>query len=92
MAANLSQETVTFAKKTNLMKEFDLEGHDFIALNQLMKLLNWVESGGEANLRIDNGEVIVNQMVELQRRKKLRKGDKIEFNDQIIMITTGLAE
>ena len=74
------------------MKEFDLEGHDFIALNQLMKLLNWVESGGEANLRIDNGEVIVNQMVELQRRKKLRKGDKIEFNDQIIMITTGLAE
>lgn len=74
------------------MKEFDLEGHDFIALNQLMKLLNWVESGGEANLRIDNGEVIVNQMVELQRRKKLRKGDKIEFNDQMIMITTGLAE
>jgi ribosome-associated protein len=68
------------------MKEFDLENHDFIALNQLMKLLNWVESGGEANLRIDNGEVIVNQVVEIQRRKKLRKGDKIEFNDQIIVI------
>ncbi len=69
------------------MKEFDLEGHDFIALNQLMKLLNWVESGGEANSRIDNGEVIVNKIVELQRRKKLRRGDKIEFNDQLILIS-----
>lgn len=68
------------------MKEFDLEGHDFIALNQLMKLLNWVESGGEANLRIDNSEVFVNQVVELQRRKKLRRDDKIEFNNQIVVI------
>jgi ribosome-associated protein len=68
------------------MKEFDLEGHEFIALNQLMKLLSWVESGGEANLRIDNGEVVVNQSVELQRRKKLRRDDKIEFNDQVIVI------
>lgn len=68
------------------MKEFDLEGHEFIALNQLMKLLSWVESGGEANLRIDNGEVVVNQSVELQRRKKLRRDDKIEFNDQVVVI------
>lgn len=77
-------KTVTFVKKT--MKEFDLEGHEFIALNQLMKLLSWVESGGEANLCIDNGEVIVNQNVELQRRKKLRHDDKIEFNNQIVVI------
>lgn len=68
------------------MKEFDLEGHEFIALNQLMKLLSWVESGGEANLRIDNGEVVVNQTVELQRRKKLRPNDKVTFNNQTVVI------
>lgn len=68
------------------MKEFDLEGHDFIALNQLLKMLGLVETGGEANLRIDDGEVLVNNTVELQRRKKLRSGDKVVFHDQEIII------
>ena len=62
------------------MKEFDLEGHDFIALNQLLKMLGLVETGGEANLRIDDGEVLVNNTIELQRRKKLRSGDKVVFS------------
>jgi len=68
------------------MKEFDLEGHDFIALNQLLKMLGLVETGGEANLRIDDGEVLVNDAIELQRRKKLRSGDKVFFHDQEIII------
>jgi ribosome-associated protein len=68
------------------MKEFDLEGHEFIALNQLLKMMGLVETGGEANIRVDDGEVLVNDAVELQRRKKLRSGDKVIFHDQTIII------
>ena len=68
------------------MKEFELEGHEYIALNQLLKMLGLVETGGEANIRVDDGEVMVNGAVELQRRKKLRSGDKIVFHDQTILI------
>jgi ribosome-associated protein YbcJ (S4-like RNA binding protein) len=31
------------------MIEFELNGHEFIPLNKLLKLLNLVQSGGEAN-------------------------------------------
>jgi ribosome-associated protein len=68
------------------MKEFDLEGHEYIALNQLLKMMGLVETGGEANIRVDDGEVMVNDAVELQRRKKLRSGDKVEYIGQIIVI------
>jgi len=68
------------------MKEFDLEGHEYIALNQLLKMMGLVETGGEANIRVDDGEVMVNDAVELQRRKKLRSGDKVIFQDQTILI------
>lgn len=68
------------------MKEFDLDGHEFIALNQLLKMMGLVDTGGEANLRIDDGEVLVNNSIELQRRKKLRSGDKVIFHDQEIII------
>jgi len=68
------------------MIEFELQGHEFIALNQLLKLLNLVLSGGEANQRIEDGDVMVNGAVEKQKRKKLRIGDKITFDDQEIII------
>ena len=68
------------------MKEFDLEGHEYIALNQLLKMMGLVETGGEANIRVDDGEVMVNEAVELQRRKKLRPGDKVVYNGQSIII------
>jgi len=61
------------------MIEFELRGHEFILLNKLLKLLNLVQSGGEANQRIEEGEVKVNAAVEKQKRKKLRVGDKVTF-------------
>ncbi len=68
------------------MVEFPLEGHPFIELNKLLKLLNLVESGGEANFLITEGLVRVNHVVELQKRKKLREGDVIEFENQKVII------
>lgn len=68
------------------MQEFRLENHEYIQLNQLLKLLNLAGSGGEANLLITSGLIRVNQCTELQKRKKLRPGDIVEFQDHIIRI------
>ncbi len=70
------------------MKEFILEGHEFIQLNQLLKLLGLVETGGEANQCITDGLVKVNGATELQKRKKLREGDIVLFEEHKITIVT----
>ncbi|MBK7936370.1 MAG: RNA-binding S4 domain-containing protein [Lewinellaceae bacterium] len=66
--------------------EFDLNGHEFITLNNLLKVLNLVGTGGEANIRIEIGEVKVNGVVETQKRKKLRPGDVVNFQTAVITI------
>lgn len=62
------------------MENFKLkEGEEFIELKNLIKLLGWVDTGGEAKIRIDNQEVKVNGAIETQRRKKIRRGDVVMF-------------
>jgi len=59
-----------------MMENFKLkEGEEYIELKNLIKLLGWVDTGGEAKVRIDNREVNVNGEIETQRRKKIRRGD-----------------
>jgi ribosome-associated protein len=65
---------------------FQLIDHDHIPLNNLLKLLNLVETGGEANIRITDREVKVNGEIETQKRKKLRPGDVVEFQKKKITI------
>jgi ribosome-associated protein len=45
-----------------------------------------VNSGGEAHMVILDGLVKVNGVVELQKRKKLRVGDNVEFNGEYIVV------
>jgi len=66
--------------------DFKLQDHDHIPLNNLLKLLNLVETGGEANIRITDREVKVNGEIETQKRKKLRPGDVVEFQKKKITI------
>lgn len=68
------------------METFQLGKHEYIQLNQLLKLLGWVGSGGEANNCITDGLVKVNGETELQKRKKLRAGDYIRFADHEVEI------
>jgi ribosome-associated protein len=76
-----------FYRRFKLQKmEFELQGQDYITLNNLLKVLHLVGTGGEANIRISNGEVRVNGAVETQKRKKLRAGDKVEFGKAAIEI------
>jgi len=67
--------------------KFELNDQEYIELLKLLKLLNLVGSGGEAKMRIDEGEAIVNGEVELRRRKKLRIGDQIDFAGTKITIS-----
>jgi len=72
---------------TNLVNmDFDLEGNEFIELNKLLKILGLVESGGQANLVITEGEVYVNEEQEFRKRKKLKKGDQVSFMNQTVNI------
>ena len=66
--------------------QFKLDGKEYIELNRLLKLLNMAESGGQANMLISDGYVGVNGELETRKRKKLRKGDVVEFNENIINI------
>ena len=66
--------------------EFELNGQEYIELNRLLKMLSLVGTGGEAKIRISEGEVMVNGELETQIRKKLRKGDVVDFSGTEIHI------
>lgn len=53
---------------------------EYIKLEQMMKLAGIVGSGSDAKLLIGDGQVKVDGRVELQRGKKLRAGNIIEYN------------
>ena len=57
---------------------------EFIRLQDILKLCNLVETGGEAKERIQGGEAKVNGEVCTQRGKKLRPGDVVLFEGQQI--------
>ena len=59
---------------------------EYIKLEQLLKYTNAVEGGGMAKNVILDGLVKVNGEVVLQRGKKLREGDIIEFNNEKYLI------
>lgn len=60
---------------------------EFIKLDQLLKFVNAVDGGGMAKNVIQDGLVKVNGEVELQRGKKLRDGDTVEFNYEKYIIS-----
>lgn len=47
-----------------------------------MKLTGMVETGGEAKIRIKNGNVNVNGKVEVRRGRKLYEGDVVALEDE----------
>lgn len=59
---------------------------EFIKLGQILKLAGLVESGVDAKIEIQEGNVLVNGEVECRRGKKIYAGDVIEFNGQQIKV------
>ena len=69
------------------MQELKIREEDeFIKLGQAIKAAGLVESGVEAKLVIQDGQVLVNGQVETQRCKKLTGGEKVSYKGQEILI------
>lgn len=62
---------------------------EFIKLGQALKLADLVDSGVEAKLVIQDGQVLVNGEKEYQRGKKLHGGDIVEFDGSQVKIVAG---
>lgn len=59
---------------------------EFIKLEALLKFAGVAETGGEAKLAIQNGEVRVNDELCTMRGKKLRPGDRAELDGQTLIV------
>ena len=63
-------------------KEFILKG-EYIRLDDLLKNVGVVNTGGHAKIIIQDGEVKVNGEVCTMRGKKMRSGDSAEYDHVI---------
>lgn len=59
---------------------------DFIKLDQFLKMMNLVQSGGQAKLLIQDGQVGVNGEIETRRGKKLVTGDQVYFENEVYLV------
>ena len=63
-----------------------------IRLGQFLKLAGVVETGGEAKLRIQEGEAKVNGEVETRRGRQLLPGDLVEFAGETLEIVVQVGD
>ncbi len=68
------------------MQEFKLDGAEFVALCDLLKICALTESGGEAKHVISEGKVLVDGAVELRKRCKIRSGQVVEYSGKKIKV------
>lgn len=55
---------------------------EFIRLDQFLKWVGLVGTGGQAKLLIQSGEVQVNGTLETRRGRKLYPGDRVRWGEQ----------
>ena len=67
------------------MRKVEITG-EFIKLDALLKFANMVSSGGEAKIRIAEEEVLVNGEVCTMRGKKIRPGDDVELDGDVVEV------
>ncbi|KFN39964.1 MAG: RNA-binding protein S4 [Sulfuricurvum sp. MLSB] len=60
--------------------------NETIELYKLIKLLDLVDTGGQAKILIENGHVYRNGEVETRKRAKITKGETITIGDVTIRV------
>ena len=65
--------------------EFELNG-EFVELNQLLKLAGICDSGGAGKMMVANGEVSVDEQLELRKTCKVRAGSVVTLGDVKISV------
>lgn len=68
------------------MIEFKLEGNEFVALCDLLKITDLTSSGAEAKHLIAEGKVKVDGNQELRKRCKIRSGQVVEFDGRTVKV------
>ena len=59
---------------------------EFIKLQDLLKFAGLVETGGQAKILIQDGFVTVNGEICTMRGKKIRNGDRVTLDDDILEV------
>lgn len=59
---------------------------DVIKLDQFLKLKGLVQTGGQAKILIQAGEVRVNGTIETRRGRKLTKGDRVLAMGEMLQV------
>lgn len=59
---------------------------EFIKLQDLLKFAGLVETGGQAKILIQDGYVTVNGEICTMRGKKIRNGDVVTLDDDILEV------
>ncbi len=59
---------------------------EFIELHKLLKLLDLVDTGGQAKMLIQDGLVLRNGVIETRKRAKIIQDDTIQIGDVIIRV------
>jgi len=67
--------------RASVDQEDAMQDDPVIRLDQFMKLVGMVGSGGQAKHLIQDGQVLVNDVVETRRSKKLRPGDVVTLGE-----------
>lgn len=57
---------------------------EYIKLQDLLKLADTVATGGEAKIRVQEGEVLVNGAVCTQRGRKIRPDDTVDYHGLLL--------
>ena len=66
-----------------------LEDNEYIALCDLLKLAGLTNSGGQAKAVIAAGSVLRNGEIETRKTAKIRGGDIIEFDGEVLEVVDG---
>lgn len=56
---------------------------EFIRLDSFLKLAGAFETGGQAKYAIQNGQVLINGEICTMRGKKMRPGDRAQFEQSV---------
>ena len=67
--------------------DFQLDpGREFVELNQLLKLVGLVDSGGAGKQVVASGAVTVDGGVELRKTAKIRAGQRVVLGNATILV------
>ncbi len=59
---------------------------EFIKLDSLLKFGGAAETGGQAKILVQSGQVYLNGEVCTQRGKKIKSGDRVSVDDKILEV------